>query len=413
MPPEWNRHLNYKRGGLYKLEYIPVYYDFDWYNVFLHNKAMFPGGMSLARLVKNECPNGKTPCLLLTDQFNIHPHRIETEVDFFFVVPIQDYLSKVTAGADLAASYCAGLSGTPLTQLSALSESDLGKLLDEQLTPEALASWLERSPNQIEILRNLVAGEADLVPVDIASALRGLEVEDIAVLEELINYVTRIGGGTQLAQFLTESETGRAATVSALVDKLPDRIADIRRHLADYNALIANPESTETNVQHLLEVHPWIVGLPYVRTRARVPIPRGELDFVLYRYDGFFDVMELKSPQDVIIEERQSNSEDVPPSASAYSLSRALSGALAQAHHYREILDRSGALSAQYGLNDSRQPRILIVLGSSVSLNDQTREILRQLNLSLHRVEIIPYDLLGTRTLGLLNNLESLIFANQ
>ena len=163
-------------------------------------------------------------------------------------------------------------------------------------------------------------------------------------------------------------------------------------------------------LQKFLEINPWIVGLPYVGARARVEIPRGEIDFVLDRYDGFFDIVELKGPEDLIVVERNEASADRPPSASAYTLGPALAKALAQAHHYRAILEQSAELlHQQYGLTDSRQPRILILLGKSTDLSESGREILRQLNLTLHRVEVIPYDLLGHRTAGLLDNIEKLL----
>ncbi|MFH2210685.1 MAG: hypothetical protein ABIJ01_03505 [Pseudomonadota bacterium] len=108
------------------------------------------------------------------------------------------------------------------------------------------------------------------------------------------------------------------------------------------------------------------------------------------------DVMARKSVHDVV-------------ALNTYSLGPALAKALAQAHHYKALLDQARNLHDQYGLADTRQPRILIVLGCSTSLTATSREVLRQLNLSLHRVEVIPYDLLGTRTAGLLDNLESLL----
>ena len=98
-----------------------------------------------------------------------------------------------------------------------------------------------------------------------------------------------------------------------------------------------------------------------------------------------------------------------PPSGSAYALGPALAKAIAQAHLYRSILDRSRELQTEYGLADSRQPRILILLGRSNDLSDLGRETLRELNLSLHRVEVVPYDLLGLRTAGLLDNIEALL----
>jgi hypothetical protein len=415
MPIEWDRPLSRRRGSHNRLGGLDVYYDFNWLNMFRHDRAIFPRGQSLAQLVRRDCPEGKTPCLLLTERDDIAPYIRMTDDRFIVVVPINDYLRN--AGADAASTYYARLSTAPLTQLPSLSEvmfssSELGHFLDEHLTLETLTSWLSRSSSRFQILQDLISSDSDSSSVDTAAALRKLDVEELAVFEEFAHYVRRLGGGSQLGELLeqvTLFEKGRAAAATALAHRLPERIADIREQLSLYGQLIALPSSTETDVQRFLEAHPWVVGLPYVRARARVEIPRGELDFVLERYDGFFDVVELKGPQELIVVERLSSGAMRPPSASAYSLSPALAGALAQAHHYRALLDQARDLHDQYGLTDTRQPRILIVLGCSTSLSDPSREVLRQLNLSLHRVEVIPYDLLGTRTLGLLNNLEALI----
>lgn len=207
---------------------------------------------------------------------------------------------------------------------------------------------------------------------------------------------------------ITDVPDGRIAATAALADRLAERISDTRNRLAEYEELIQAPTTTETEVQWFLERNPWIVGLPYVRARGRVEIPRGVLDFILERFDGFFDVVELKGPHEEIVTERSSPKDTRPAPASNYSLSPALAQALAQAHHYRSILESTGGLAAQFGLPDTREPRILIVLGSGDAMSATAKEVLRQLNLSLHRVEIIPYDVLAHRTAILLRNIEQL-----
>ena len=59
-----------------------------------------------------------------------------------------------------------------------------------------------------------------------------------------------------------------------------------------------------------------------------------------------------------------------------------------------------------YGLKRTRNPRILILIGKASSLTPDRGCILEQLNLSLHRVEIIPYDLLAERARTILANVD-------
>jgi hypothetical protein len=129
---------------------------------------------------------------------------------------------------------------------------------------------------------------------------------------------------------------------------------------------------------------------------------------VLERFDGFFDIVELKGPHDEIVTDRGNQSTPRPGSASEYNLSPALAQALAQAHHYRSLLERTGGLASEFGLRDTREPRILIVLGTGDAMSVSAKEVLRQLNLSLHRVEITPYDVLGQRAAVVLRNIEQL-----
>jgi hypothetical protein len=346
----------------------------------------------------------------LTDLQDATPSILETADEYIVIVPIRDYLRN--AGGDAASTYYARLSTRPLTQLSSLSDvafspSELERFLDDNLTTELIARWIGRFADPDLVLNDLgVAGHpaADRV-------FRELIGDDPGLRDELARQLEGLGDDIPIRRLLialTELQPGRATAANVMGERLMDRIADTRLKLDEYDQLIHMSATSETDVQKFLEVNPWIVGLPYISARGRVEIPRGILDFVLDRFDGFFDVIELKGPQDPIVLEPAASDLARPHSASSYSLGPALAKTLAQAHHYRTLLDQSGGLGAQYGLADTRQPKVLILLGRTETLSESSKEILRQLNLSLHRVEVIPYDILGLRTSGLLTNVESL-----
>jgi hypothetical protein len=415
LPIPWDRKLQNRPGGKSRLGGLEIYFDFDWLAMFGHDRAVFPRGQSLAQLVTKDCPAGKAPALLLTERTDVEAHIEETRDKYIVIVPIHDYLAN--AGADAASTYYARMSGTPLTLLTSLSEvsftpSELTRFLGVHLEQEVLVRWAANSPERSEILRRVAAMSNAASSSDVAGEIRRLGAADPAAFEAMGEYIERFGedgGIRRLLARLTESELGRMLTADVLSKQLVGRIADTRRKLTEYQALIAEPDATETDVQRFLEINPWIVGLPYVSAQARVEIPRGELDFVLNRYDGFFDIVELKSPGEDLVRERTKSESVRPASASAYSLGPALARALAQAHHYRSILNDSRDLAGQYGLKDTREPNILILVGRSTSMTQTGGNVLRELNYSLHRVEIIPYDLLGQRTEGFLGNIESLM----
>lgn len=414
MPIEWDRPLQHKKGGPTRLGGLDVFFDFVWRDVFNHNRAIFPNGQSLAELVAGDCPDDKQATLLLTIREDVSASIRETDDRYIVVVPIQEYLRG--AGADAASTYYARLSGAPLTRLPSLREADftepeLRDFLGQHLNLERLRTWSESSDENRAILRQVLGPTS--AATDLRSILEEIELLDPEDLDALIAVLRDVGGADGISRALeqlTDSTLGRHLTSEALGDRLDERIADVRARLKGYAEIVSTAGVSETEIHQFLESDPWIVGLAYVRVRARVEIPRGEVDFVLDRYDGFFDILEMKSPDDAIFVGSRPSGER-PASASAYSLSRPLSQAVAQAHLYRSILERSGHLSEQYGLTDTRQPRVIILIGRSGDLSETTREILRQLNLSLHRVEVLPYDILGRRSEGWLENIEELLAA--
>lgn len=412
MDIEWAPPLRHKQGSKRRLAGLDIYYDFDWKQVFRHSRAVFPNGQSLAELVARECPDEKKPTLLLTARDDVAAGIRQVDDRHVVVVPIQEYLNR--AGADAASTFYARLSGTPLTQLATLSdavfsEAELGQFLERHLDRERLTEWANAAAENRAILDD-VATDSNATE-DLLALLNRIQELPVSQLRSIAERLAEVAGETGMKQVLraiTETESGRESAVNVLADRLSERIADVRSQLVQYRALIDRPDVSETDVHRFLAENPWIVGLMYVRARPHVEIPRGEVDFVLERYDGCFDVLELKGPGDPILVE-SSRSGDRPPSASAYSLGPSLSKALAQAHLYRANLRVSTELAQQYGLTDPRQPRIVILIGRQSDLSETGREILRQLNLSLHRVEIVPYDLVAARTGGWLTNVEELL----
>jgi hypothetical protein len=81
-----------------------------------------------------------------------------------------------------------------------------------------------------------------------------------------------------------------------------------------------------------------------------------------------------------------------------------LANALAQVHVYRQTLTEDATLlDRQYGLPQSRDPTVVIVIGRSKTLPSHKANVLRELNKSLHRVEVVPYDVLGRRATAILD----------
>lgn len=159
-------------------------------------------------------------------------------------------------------------------------------------------------------------------------------------------------------------------------------------------------------MQRFLAEHPLLFGLEYASIRPQVSGPSGSMDFVLERFDGYNDLVELKGPNQAIIQAPVHEQGKAVPSPHSYRLSSALAQALAQAMAYRDRLTRfSSAAEELNGIPKPREPRLLIVLGRLSTLADHQRRVLLELNRSLHRAEIVPYDLIAQRAQKTLDNL--------
>jgi hypothetical protein len=76
-------------------------------------------------------------------------------------------------------------------------------------------------------------------------------------------------------------------------------------------------------------------------------------------------------------------------------------------HVYRSVLTEiAGTVDELYGLRESRDPLLVVVIGQASALPLHRLRVLRDLNLSLHRVAIVPYDVLARRARVVLDNVE-------
>jgi len=235
-------------------------------------------------------------------------------------------------------------------------------------------------------------------------ALGGLDAEIIAAIESVLGRVEDREAKLAFLRALTADRLGRYVTSEVLGQRISERLGDARDVADRYARLVDDPQSTETHLQGFIEEHPWLLGLDYAQVRPRRLLPRGQMDFILERYDGYHDLLELKSPQDPIVS-APAAVDGVPPVASSFALSPDLAQALAQVHVYRDTMS-ADVVDRLYGLRNTRDPRIIIVIGRAGPLPDHRGRVLRELNLSLHRVEIVPYDVLASRARTILDNVE-------
>jgi Domain of unknown function (DUF4263) len=413
---DWDRPLEHRRGSPNRLDGIDLYYDFAWRDVFRDERAQFRHGKALALLVRDECPEGKVPALLLTTRDEMDERTIETDSEYVVVVNLPRYLAQATA--DAAVSYYAYRTGSAITRIAQLRElashpEVINAVMERELDLEHIAAWASSRPDGIAQLRG-IAGVGDDMrgTVDLPSAIAALralgtlDAEIVAAIADLLGDETDRDARLQFLRALTVDRMGRYVTSEVIGQRITERLGDARSVAQDYSDLLDDQLTTETHLQAFIEEHPWLLGLDYAHVRPRRLLPRGAMDFIMERYDGYHDLLELKSPQDPIIV-APNEVDGVPPAASAYALSPNLAQALAQVHVYRDTLTSDpGVVDRLYGLRNTRDPRVIIVIGQVGPLPDHRRRVLREVNLSLHRVEIVPYDVLAARARTILDNVE-------
>jgi hypothetical protein len=412
---DWNLPLRHRRGAPTNLLGIDVFFDFNWSDLVGHPQTQFQNGQCLARRIGRECPDDKEPALLLTSQDDAEEVSFESSRFFVMVINLQRYLKA--ADGDAAVSYLAQKFGPGVTRIGQLAEptglspEESRAFFDRQLTADRIATWATGNADRLEQLREIV-GEQPVTgkPNSALEAITALEALD-ALDEEVVSALVALLGPKMdrdlrlaLLRTLTDNSAGRRDAGEIMGQRAAERMQDARRATAEFSDLLADLDSNETDLQEFIEANIWVLGLDYVQMRPKYALPRGVMDFILERYDGFHDLLELKDPQDSIIEAPEENP---PPPANKYKLSTALAKALAQTHIYRHTLTEHGPTTEElFGLPQSRDPRVVIVIGKAATLPDHRAGVLRELNKSLHRVEIVPYDILAKRANAILDSVE-------
>lgn len=166
--------------------------------------------------------------------------------------------------------------------------------------------------------------------------------------------------------------------------------------LKSFKQLIENPESSETKIHKFIhEKKPyWLFGLEYINLASKVPFPPNkkdyEFDLMLQRYDNFFDLVELKGPNEKLFQQKTKN---------RYQPRQKLSQALGQVFKYIHICDTTPSIK------DLLKPKAFIVIGNENTDDADERRIFSSF---LNNVEVLTYTDLLARGTKLLEYIDTL-----
>jgi len=183
------------------------------------------------------------------------------------------------------------------------------------------------------------------------------------------------------------------ASISGLVEKrLAIEIPQFRKDLQDLKRRLRRTLS-ERDWQEWLAAsnHRWLLGPEYSDTQ---PVTMKELgwadtrfDFFLQRYDTFYDIVELKSPDSPLFVGEQ----DAQRSPSRKSpMSAALKDAISQTIEYLEVSQISSSVYLRLKNILVHKPKGMIAMGRTRTRRE--KEGLKTVNAYLHAIEILSYD---------------------
>jgi hypothetical protein len=298
---DWHPPLTSRPGGLTRLCGLEIRHDFDWHAVFGHGRSTFPGGQRLTESVQEWCPAGKQPVLVLTTNADEPERVIEDDSEYIVICHIERWLREHDRTDAVAAHF-----GSPLgpgivgaARLGALEPDEIQAFLDVQMDGGHVALWAAVDPDRLDELRRIAGAaeepQAQATAAQVAAAVRALGGLDAQIVEAVADVSGR-ESRLDLLHALTARPEGRADAGAVIVERTPQRLQDARAATAEYETLLA-AGAGERDLQRFIEANPWLLGLEYTRVRHRHPVPRGELDFILDRYDGYHDVLELKDPR--------------------------------------------------------------------------------------------------------------------
>lgn len=218
----------------------------------------------------------------------------------------------------------------------------------------------------------------------------------------------------RLLEDLTQSRrVASLLTSGQLTSETVDNLAAAAQH-AKYKAALAELTSlvsgatgkakkgggiipfNEHDYQKWFEDHTWVFGTEYVRRiNFRAIDPHATVDFILETADGYFDVLELKTPSAPVLISDASHK--------TWYWSADVAKVIAQAAKYLKAIERS----ADRIYNDERvaivRPRVRVVIGRSNDWTDEQREAFRRLSATLHGIELMTFDHVMVRAQQLVN----------
>lgn len=280
------------------------------------------------------------------------------------------------------------------------SNGDSGNVIPTGKTILRIVRWRARNDSKNKDIRywrtggrnggsyNIRSEKEWIITSEIVNKLIGSELSDLNCVplpEE--EYVSLVGQKDNMAKLNFEIErirTLEASRQAALksykkkITLIKDNIKKYKNILMDFQLLVESGDTSETDVHGYIEEKKpfWLFGLEYVDMDSHVGFPPGkkeyEFDLMLQRHDDFWDLVELKGPNENLFDKRTQR-RNKP--------NKVLSEAIGQVFTYLHICDT-------IKLKDILKPKAIIVIGKDSTDKLSERRIFSSY---LNNIELITY----------------------
>lgn len=166
-------------------------------------------------------------------------------------------------------------------------------------------------------------------------------------------------------------------------------VSRYRKALKDARASLVTEASNEAFFQDLFTRNKWIFGPWYEDVLPKKKADTdNQPDFVLKRFDGFVDVVEIEAPSKYLFTIPDKSNKSQPRAELTQALAQVIDYIDSYNENYKDQFFKSYASDAQNPLNPYK-PRGLLIIGRDKKVE---RMKLRQFNSFLNNVVIITYD---------------------
>jgi len=162
--------------------------------------------------------------------------------------------------------------------------------------------------------------------------------------------------------------------------ELKIKIPKLEKDLRAFEKLINDKTKKEEDYHVFLNEHDWLFGSTYIEVKSKPsPTSKDKPDFLLKRYDGFHDVVEIESANDPLFSSKSNR----------LKMSTNLKDAVSEIMDYIDAYIQETMKQFYEEQREVYKPKGLVIIGKTKQ--SEKRE-LKQLNSFLHDIEVITFN---------------------